>query len=758
MRWWQYSLGTILFLALFAGCRTPMVQQRSTPPVASGRITPVDEFWELDQQEEGGAQYQDVLNMTYELARFHYVRALAAIADGDTTAAVQSFERAIHVLSTVVDDPGVENDEAFLDLMISVLEDYETYIQDIDRLPPSAPIAILRKKVFEAIESTQPDTIIVTPLQPPATAGAGDTLTLWQMPQPLQVPMDQNVYVRRAINFFTRKKGRRFFQVWLQRSGRWFPMMRQIAREEGVPEELVFLSMIESGLDPFAVSPAQAVGLWQFVKSTGKLYGLQVDFWVDERRDPIKSTRAAFRHLRDLYNELGDWHLALAAYNYGLRGVQRAILRSRKKNPTFWEIRRWLPRETRNYVPLYIATATIAMNAERYGFTDVSLLPPFQFDTLQLREPIDLLPLAKAADISLDTLRMLNPELRRLSTPPVEGVYVLRVPVGMRQSLRMALAQIPDSVRRSWIVHVVQPGETVARVANRYGITPWTLIAANDLYLQGNRLRPGQQLRIPRSKTLFEALLKEERGNVPVAIYHRIRRGETLISIARRYGVTVRQLRQWNGLRSNRIIAGKKLIIYLPGASRVAWRSKSSRQRSAASPSTAALKVVKHKVRRGETVASIARKYGTTPEQIRKYNRLDRSYRIYPGQILKVPTTRVVSSTGQSPRYHRVKRGETLSRIAQRYGVTISDLRRWNPGKIRGTKIIAGSLLKIYPQKEKSYGSTASSRKPVYYTIRRGDTLYSIARKFGTTVRKLRQLNPSLNPRNLRIGKRIRVL
>jgi len=139
---------------------------------------------------------------------------------------------------------------------------------------------------------------------------------------------------------------------------------------------------------------------------------------------------------------------------------------------------------------------------------------------------------------------------------------------------------------------VVQPGETVARVANRYGITPWTLIAANDLYLQGNRLRPGQQLRIPRSKTLFEALLKEERGNVPVAIYHRIRRGETLISIARRYGVTVRQLRQWNGLRSNRIIAGKKLIIYLPRASRVAWRSKSSHQRSTASPSTTALKVV----------------------------------------------------------------------------------------------------------------------------------------------------------------------
>ncbi len=751
-RWWQF-LGLLVLLMLFASCRTPVVEQRPLAGQPRGTaIPPVDEFWDLDQQGEGTAAYRDVLDMTYEVAHFHYVRALAAIANGDTAAAVQSFERAIHVLSTVVDDPSIGDNDAFLDLMISVLEDYETYIQDIDQLPASAPIAILRKKVFEVIESAQPDTVVVTPL--PSPSGEATRFTLWQMPQPLQVPMEQNVYVKRAIYFFTKKKGRRFFRVWLQRSGRWFPMMRQIAREEGVPEELVFLSMIESGLDPFAVSPAQAVGLWQFVKSTGKLYGLTVDFWVDERRDPIKSTRAAFRHLRDLYNELGDWHLALAAYNYGLRGVQRAILRSRKRNPSFWDIRRWLPRETRNYVPLYIATATIAMNAEHYGFTDIPLEAPFQYDTLQLREPIDLLPLAKATQIALDTLRALNPELRRLSTPPVEGVYVLRVPVGTRAAFRLALQQLPDSVLRSWIVHVVQPGETVARVARRYGITPWTLIAANDLYLQGNRLRPGQQLRIPRSKSLFEALLKEERGNVPVAIYHRIRRGETLISIARRYGVTVRQLRQWNNLRSNRIIAGKKLVIYLPGASRIAQRRQPT-QRSARQQ-VATARFVTHKVRRGETVASIARKYGTTPEQIRKYNRLDRSYRIYPGQLLKVPTTRVVAA-GQAPVYHRVKRGETLSQIAQRYGVRVSDLRRWNRGKVKGTKIIAGSVLKIYPKREKSYGGTTAPRKPVYYTIRRGDTLYSIAKRFGTTVTKLRRLNPSLNPRNLRVGKRIRV-
>lgn len=757
------NLSIVGILLLIISCQTAdySSQKQEQPQKRRGvRYIPLDEFQDLDYgQKDIHAEVEENRSFAYELARTLYLRALSEIAAGDTLAAARSFDEAIRILRPLVDDPAIQDDEAITDLMVSIIEDYDAFIQNIDQLPASAPAAVLRSKIFALIEEAPLDSTDTAdaPLQSLEDSDGAGAIP-WYIAGKLQIPLVRNVYVNRAIEFFTSGKGRRFFEVWLSRSGRWFPLMKQIAREEGVPEELVFLSMIESGLDPFAVSPANAVGLWQFIASTGNLYGLDVNFWIDERRDPEKSTRAAFRHLRDLYTELGDWYLALAAYNYGIWGVKRAIVRSRKDNPTFWDIRRWLPRETRNYVPLYIATTIIALNAEAYGFTEIRLAEPFAFDTVLLSEPIDLLPIARFCGIELDTIRSLNPELRRLSTPPNIVPYVLRIPKGTRNIVRTALHTLPDSVLRSWIVHEVQPGETILKIAQQYDVEPRVIITANDLYLQGNRLRGGEKLRIPRAESLFEALLKEERGNLPTVVYHRIRRGETLNSIARRYGVSIQNLKQWNNLRSSRIYAGQKLAIYIPYASH-GTDGKRTGTEQATSGARSDNTVVLHKVRRGETLVEIAQRYGTTVQKIQELNHLSRPDRIYPGQVLRITAAQVASDGRSTVKYHRVRRGQTLSEIAETYGVRISDIKRWNPSKVKGNIIKAGDLLKIYLPEETKYGSDAPTRKqPVYYTIRSGDTLYSIARKFGTTVKKLMQLNPSVNPRSLRVGQKIRVL
>jgi membrane-bound lytic murein transglycosylase D len=598
---------------------------------------------------------------------------------------------------------------------------------------------------------------------------------LMSPPDSVIIPLDSNKYVDRAIEFLLNHRGRVYFSKWLERSSRWFPMMREIAVDEGMPLEILYLSMIESGLNPNIVSPARAVGLWQFMRSTGKMYGLNdsESFWVDERRDPVKSTRAAMQHLRDLYIEFGDWHLALAAYNCGSGCVRRAIRRSGRENPNYWEIRNKLPRETRGYVPKFIAAAKVAMDPEKYDY-DLDTLEfhhAFRYDVVKIDSAVNLEALAKAANISLEELKLLNTELIQNSTPPdVEG-YDLRIPYGSKDIFALNFAKLTDEEKQPFLVHTVQRRETLSKISRKYGVSTAELAELNGFSGRRARLKVGQKLEIPISPQKYEeetGIAVNEDGEVNSEklennsrdIFHIVRRGENLYSIANRYGIRVSDIRNLNDIPYNRdrINIGQKLVI-----------AKKSENKSAEKPEITKLKepkVIQHKVRRGESLAQIADDYGVTINTIKKHNSIKRN-KIYAGEILKIVTgenTNVQPSSKLDENdivVHKVRKGETISTIAARYGVTESHLKKMNPGTIRGNTIYYGSRLKIIPSesyKGSSSGTQAGvNTAPKYYKIRRGDTLSSIARKFGVSVNSIKAKNKNLDETRLQIGQKIRI-
>jgi membrane-bound lytic murein transglycosylase D len=335
--------------------------------------------------------------------------------------------------------------------------------------------------------------------------------------------------------------------------------MKDIFREKNLPEDLVYVAMIESGFNPYAVSWAKAVGPWQFMPATGRLYGLRIDWWIDERKDPVKSTDAAAEHLKDLHNLFGSWPLALASYNAGARKVQRAVLRTRSDD--FWDLKasRYIRRETKNYVPKFMAATIIAKNPESYGFS-VADYPPFQYDTVVIEESTDLRLLARCAGCSYETIKELNPELRRWVTPPDFDKYVLRIPAGTKETFLANFAAIPPEQKITWERHKVRRGETLASIAMQYNTSSDTIREINGL--KRTRLAPGRYLLIPvdiNAKAQDIGYLTPEESGKQQEILYRVRRGETLARIAKRHNVTVSEIKEWNKGLSSSIRAGQKI-------------------------------------------------------------------------------------------------------------------------------------------------------------------------------------------------------
>ncbi|HRI31532.1 MAG TPA: transglycosylase SLT domain-containing protein, partial [Candidatus Kapabacteria bacterium] len=403
--------------------------------------------------------------------------------------------------------PGIEKNEDFLDLAQSIIEDYEGFVDEIDNLPSASAAFVLREKLFQEVDAYGRNNDNKINIIPTDTVGK----TYVRSIPGTTVPITINDAVEKSVAFLTQNKGRKFYQRWLERSGRWFPMMKRIAQEEGVPQEIVYLSMMESGLNPNAVSRAKAVGLWQFMQSTGEMYNLRVTRWTDERRHPEKSTRAAMRHLRDLYGDFGDWHLALASYNYGPNGVRRAIKKTGMDKPTFWDVVPYLPKETRNYVPLFLALTIVTSNPAEYGFDieQINFEPEHTFETMVVNESVALSVLAQCAGVSLDELRSLNTELTGISTPPGKP-YELRLKVGTLQTFRERYAALTDEDKRPWIDHVVQKKETLLSIGRRYSVAAQQIADLNGISDASSKLRRGAVLRIPLSPAQRETVLAQQ--------------------------------------------------------------------------------------------------------------------------------------------------------------------------------------------------------------------------------------------------------
>jgi membrane-bound lytic murein transglycosylase D len=385
------------------------------------------------------------------------------------------------------------------------------------------------------------------------------------------LPLTVNDEVLSFLNFFQTPRGRAIVETGLRRSGRYREMISRVLREEGVPQDLIYLAQAESAFQPLALSRAGARGIWQFVAYRGQEYGLRHTWWIDERQDPEKATHAAAQHLRDLYKQFGDWYLAMAAYNCGPGNVQKGIERTGYAD--FWELykRKVLPRETKNYVPIILALTLIAKDAAHYN-VQAEPEAPVPTDVVKTGRAIDLRLVAETIDVDVETLRSLNPSLLRMATPD-DPSFELHLPQGTAEKFSAEIADIPPDKWVSWRRHRVESGETLTSIARKYRVTSAAIADANNLQRDA-ALDAGEKLIIPAIQPQSETKRR--------LVRYRVRRGETLGGIADRFSVDTEDVRKWNRLKSNKVSRGMVLRIYTfggaPEATPVRARSKAKKK------------------------------------------------------------------------------------------------------------------------------------------------------------------------------------
>jgi peptidoglycan lytic transglycosylase D len=441
------------------------------------------------------------------------------------------------------------------------------------------------------------------------------------------LPLAVNDSVLRYLSFFTTPRGRAIVERGLERGGRYSAMIRNVLKQEGLPQDLIYLAQAESAFQPDAVSRAGARGIWQFMPFRGEEYDLERSYWVDERSDPVKATRAAAEHLRDLYGMFGDWYLVMAAYNGGPLTVARAIQRTGYAD--FWQLQEIhaLPVETQNYVPIIIALALVSKDPGLYG-VQVDPEKPLLADKVKLDHQISLRMAADAAGTDVEDLHALNPELLRGMTPR-QPDFVLNLPQGTKKTFEQNIQQVPEDKWTSWRLHPAADGETLPEIARQYHVTLTALEEANHLE--------------PHADITAGALLDIPTPAAPEMVVYRVRRGDTLGLIAGRFHVSVADLREWNHLRGNVIRQGTRLRIYSHREEAIAYGSRDEHPRServalrnASSRRPSSTETVAHHVRPGETLYSIAREYQTTIAALRAWNPFLADRGLEAGDILSI--------------------------------------------------------------------------------------------------------------------------
>jgi membrane-bound lytic murein transglycosylase D len=442
--------------------------------------------------------------------------------------------------------------------------------------------------------------------------------------------------VQYYLDFF-QGRGRQRMAIWLSRMPRYEAIIRDRLQQQGLPGDLVYLALIESGFSNTATSRAKAVGMWQFMKATGKGYGLRIDSWVDERRDPMRATLAAVKHLADLNRRFNSLYLAAAAYNAGSGKVSRGLGRlpddeseSVNSDATFFRLydTKLLKRETKDYVPKLIAAALIAKQPERYGFR-VDRQELFAYDSIIVPDMTGLDVLARLADTTVAAIRELNPQYLRLATPP-GARSVVRLPRGHGSMTVAAYAELPPRQRVTFVEHFVARGETLSGIAVRYRVSQSLLLAANPK-VKTRSLRIGQRVVVPTGGTLSTRVARRMAEPVVAAgttrrTFHRVKRGETISEIADEYGISQRELLDWNGLDGRgRIRAGQRIRVSAPEVRTVPQFQ---------SPPSG---VKRHVVRRGETLKGLARRYGVSIQALREANGISEQEPLRAGVSLKIP-------------------------------------------------------------------------------------------------------------------------
>jgi membrane-bound lytic murein transglycosylase D len=625
-----------------AAAQAPAPPQKAAAPDAAAPNQP-------------SAQVSDPVADLIAGAEKEYQAGLASYHAGQHEEAKQDFDNALNALLS--SNLHIRSDDR-------LQKEFDHIVQGVNELYPGGPAASDSDAPQEAQQKSEPAPIDITNdatngITPAADAGVAAKAQAEIKHTRSDLPLMMTDQVAGYITYFS-GRGRGVFERAFARSGRYHDMIVTTLKDEGVPQDLIYLAQAESGFHPLAVSRAGARGIWQFMASRGRGYGLYHNQWVDDRQDPEKSTRAAARHLKDLYNQFGDWYLAMAAYNSGPGTVQAAVKRTGYAD--FWELynRNVLPKETKNYVPIILAVTIMTKNPSQYGLDTITRDRPAESDTVTINYPVDLRLVAECVNSTPDELQDLNPSLLRLTTPR-EGKFELHLPSGTKDQYETAINSIPADMRLWWRYHTVHSGDTLATLARTYRVTAKSIAAANHLDSTGTELEADAKLVIPVTP-----------GKHPVsdtATYarritrYKVHSGDTVETVAENFGVSPQMLRRWNGIRGNSLSGRRILALHLPVSPSAhdtevaSSRTKAKHPAAAPAPAetatvkppatksaqierieTAQAAVVRHKVKTGETLYSIANLYKTTVAALKRDNR-DVSV-IRPGMILIVQSTR----------------------------------------------------------------------------------------------------------------------
>lgn len=600
-----------------------------------------------------------------------------------------------------------------------VREAYRAFISEYERqygtsdtvLVAIGDIFDIRAELFSVLEETE------NPLRE-------EDLPIELTPVETTIPMTINRLVESTINSLLKEPERHLIH-WLSRADTYLPMIERIFREVGIPDELKYLAMIESGLNPKAASWARAVGMWQFVAATGRAYGLELNSWVDDRMDPEKATRAAALHLKDLHARYGDWLIAMAGYNCSPRCIKRAIRNAKSAgaaHPTYWDMYRYLPRETRGYIPMFIATALITSNPSAFSLPPVEPGPAYEYHLVPVQGMLSLKDLAEMAGSDVTTMKRLNPNLKRSTLPPSTGAFYLRIPAGSYASFTAAYDALPESAKRPSGEYIVKKGDTLGHIGQRYGVSVSRLMQKNGL--RSTRIGIGLRLVVPLvnySSAPIEGLAEAS----DAIIQYGQRSTRPIVSSV---------------LAERRAASQSETPITLASLS----NAPSNEPNQSPPDDTAGKSRIVYEIRRGDTLGRIASRYGVSISQLQSWNNLSGT-RIRTGRRLSIFSDAEPTADSREPIVYRVRQGDTLSEIAEAHDVRLSQLRRWN--NISGSRIRVGQRLTI---------RLNSNVESVIHTVRKGDTLIEIAGRYAVTVAKIKDWN-NLRSNTIRIGKQLKI-